>query len=143
MTGRKSADREELDRLADFLIEDVLETSDDDVLAEVREDGLDPQIEAASVRALFEQAVLQTNRRRLLAAKAAVRAEHSAARHSNSPVSIQEARQRLQVILDQKEATPALTLAARNEAEMSEADILSLLQDLEELGIVPPDKKKN
>jgi hypothetical protein len=32
-----------------------------------------------------------------------------------------------------------LTLAARNESELSDADILGMLQDLEELGIVVAD----
>jgi hypothetical protein len=32
-----------------------------------------------------------------------------------------------------------LTLAARNENELSDADVLGMLQDLEELGIVAPD----
>jgi hypothetical protein len=32
-----------------------------------------------------------------------------------------------------------LTIAARNENELSDADVLGMLQDLEELGIVAPD----
>ena len=32
-----------------------------------------------------------------------------------------------------------LTLAARNENELSDADVLGMLQDLEELGIIRPD----
>ncbi|UYN96073.1 MAG: hypothetical protein KIT25_03770 [Enhydrobacter sp.] len=141
MTGRKNADRKELDRLAAFLVEDILEASDDDILAEAREDGVDPQADAARLRALFERTVLDANKRRLLAARAAVQAERSSGQRKGSVFDIQEARRRLQSILEQKGTIPALTLAARNENELSDADVLSMVQDLEELGVLPPDKK--
>ena len=45
----------ELGRLADFLVEDILDASDEDILAEAVEDGEDPEAIAAAVRALFEK----------------------------------------------------------------------------------------
>ena len=68
-------DREALDRLADFLVEDVLDASDDDILSEAREEGIDPESDAARMRALFERTVLEANKRRLHAARAAVQAQ--------------------------------------------------------------------
>ena len=140
MTGRKSADRKELDRLTDFMVEDILDASDDDILTELREDGTDPQVDAVRLRALFERTVLEGNKRRLLAAKAAVRAENTSSRRTGSVFDIREARRRLQSILEQKGTLPALTLAARNENELSDADVLSMIQDLEELGVLPSEK---
>jgi hypothetical protein len=44
-----------LGRLADFLVEDILAASDEDILAEAVADGEDPEAIAAAVRALFEK----------------------------------------------------------------------------------------
>lgn len=44
-----------LDRLADFLAADILNLIDEEVLAEFRADGGDPEPNAAECRALFER----------------------------------------------------------------------------------------
>jgi hypothetical protein len=141
MTGRKHADREALDRLTDFLVEDILDTPDEDILAEAGAEGIDPETDAVRLRALFERTVLELNKGRLRAAKAAVEAKKSASQRKSTLFDIHEARRRLQSILEQKGALPALTLAARKESELSDADVLSMVHDLEELGFLPPDKK--
>lgn len=140
MTGRKHADREALVHLADFLVEDVLDTSDEDVLAEAREAGIEPDAEAARLRALFERTVLDANKRRLLAAKAAVQADKSASGRRGTVFDIQEARRRLHLLLEQRSTGLPITMAARKESELSDADVMSMIQDLEELGLLPPDK---
>jgi hypothetical protein len=53
-----------LQRLTDALVEDILSLSDEEVLQECRDQGLDPDEEAAKMRALFEQAVVEADRRR-------------------------------------------------------------------------------
>src|SRR5690349_5476657 len=109
MTGRKSADREALDRLTDFLVEDILDAPDDDILAETREEGVEPGTDAVRLRGLFERAVLDVNKQRLLAAKAAVKAERSIVQGTSAVRDVRDARRRLQSMLEQKEAFPALT----------------------------------
>lgn len=140
MTGRKSGDREELDRLVDFLVEDALNASDEDVLAEARDEGVEPESDAARLRALFERTVLEANKRHLLAAKAAVQADKVATRRQGTVFDIQEARRRLQLILEQRSSGLPITMAARKESELSDADVMSMVQDLEDLGLLPPDK---
>ena len=49
------------------------------------------------------------------------------------------ARERLRRVLASCPPDMKLTLAARNENELSDADVLGMLQDLEELGIIRPD----
>lgn len=44
-------------RLADALVEDILRLSDEDVLAEFREDHGDPAVHAAQMRELLETCV--------------------------------------------------------------------------------------
>jgi hypothetical protein len=140
MTGRKSGDREELDQLVDFLVEDALTVSDEEILAEARDEGIEPESDAARLRALFERTVLNVNKRRLLAAKAAVQADKSASGGRGTVFDIQEARRRLQLLLEQRSSGLPVTMAARKESELSDADVMSMVQDLEELGLLPSDK---
>lgn len=140
MTGRKSADREALDRLVDFLVEDALNASDEDILAEAREAGIEPESDAARLRALFERTVLDANKRRLLAAKAAVRADKSVPGRRATVLDIQEARRRLELLLEQRNTALPITMAARKESELSDADVMSMVHDLEELGLLPSNK---
>jgi hypothetical protein len=50
-----------------------------------------------------------------------------------------DVRGRLRRVLASCPPDVKLTLAARNESELSDADVLGMLQDLEELGIVMSD----
>lgn len=53
--------RSALDRLEDALVEDILNASDEDILAEIREDGgEDPAAIAAEVQAIFAAALNRT-----------------------------------------------------------------------------------
>ena len=72
MTGRKKEASDALDRLAAALVDDVLTTSDAEILAEFRADGGDPDQHAAEMRALFERSVLASNKSKLQAARAGV-----------------------------------------------------------------------
>ena len=133
--------KEPLDRLADALAEDILNTSDEDILAEFRESGGDAARAAADMRALFETSVIAANKRRLAAAKAGVAASRrgtAGAFALRAPIDIAEARRRLHAALKSPAAGPKLTLAARKESELSDDDILGMIDDLEELGILPP-----
>lgn len=49
--------RAQLQNLADALVEDIMSLSDEDILAEAREDGLDPEQEAARLRKMLEEIV--------------------------------------------------------------------------------------
>lgn len=53
-----NSQRDVLDRLAEALVEDILDTSDRDLRAEVKEDNVDPEAVAAGVRALFENVMV-------------------------------------------------------------------------------------
>lgn len=138
MTGGKDRERLALNRLADALVEDVLNTSDEDILAELRDEGVDPHQFAASMQARFELAVIKANKAKLIEAKAAVAADHSRLAGSpRAPIDMADARRRLR----QAMASQPLTLAARNETDMSDSDVLGMLEDLQELGALPLDNK--
>jgi hypothetical protein len=138
MTDADKKRREALIRLADALVEDMLATSDQEIVAEFIETQGEPSKNTEAMRALFEKSVLVTNKNRLRAARAGLAADR-ATPTSTKIVSIANVRDRLRRALATCPPDMRLTLAARNESELSDADVLGMLQDLEELGIVAPD----
>jgi hypothetical protein len=142
MTVKDKMGREELARLADVLIEDVLAASDQEIVAEFVETQGDPAKNAEAMRALFEKSVLTANKGRLHAAKAGLAADQA---RSATPkvVSMTNVRERLERALANCPPEKKLTLAARKESELSDADVLGMLQDLEELGITVPNDESD
>lgn len=91
MSANKKPQREALDRLADALVDDILNASDEEILEEFREDGGDPEQHAAEMLALFEKSVTIANKRRLAEAATAAAADRAAAarRPPAPPIDIQ------------------------------------------------------
>ena len=138
MTGTKRSDRDALDRLADALVEDILDASDQAILAEAGEDDDDPRAIAAGARALFERAKSMRAKARLADARAAVAADkrRSTVIASLDPVTARRLLERI-VANDDPETARKLTLAARKEGEgLSDDDVRGMLEDLEELGVL-------
>jgi hypothetical protein len=138
MTGSDNKGHEALARLADVLAEDLLATSDQEIVAEFVEELGDPAKNADAMRALFENSLLLSNKGRLQAARAGLEADLAAPTIAKI-FSIANVRDRLKRTLAACPPEIKLTLAARNENELSDADVLGMLQDLEELGIVASD----
>lgn len=125
-------------RLADVFVEDILDMSDADILAEFKEAGADPVQKAEAMRALFEKSVLATNKSRLVAARNGV-ARRRAGLRPIVTIGAEEARRRLKGIMAAVPHEMRLTLAARKEEELSDADVLGMLEDLAELGLFSND----
>lgn len=137
MTGTKS-DRTALTRLADAFVEDVLNASDEDILAEAKEDCPNPPAAAAHTKALFERAAAAAGKERLDAARAALAQQRGPA--TVTRLDAAEARRRLQQVLTRDpDMAHRLTLAARKDQGqgLSDNDVLGLFEDLAELGITP------
>jgi hypothetical protein len=139
MTGTPKTARAALDRLANALVEDILCASDEDILAEFQEDHGDPERHAAGMCALFERNLIAANKGRLEAARAGVAANRRPTGAAASVADIANARARIRAVLDAPGFPHKLTLAARKESELSDADILGMLDDLRELGVLPPE----
>ena len=136
MTGSKQSDRKSMENLSKLLAEDIMSTSDEDLLAEFSECGGDPNAEAKRLRALFEASIVKANKSRLASARAGAMANRNASRFRTA-CTPQNARQRLRSILGQPGIPSRLTLAARKENELSDADVLGMLEDLQDLGFLP------
>jgi hypothetical protein len=121
MTNPTEKDRLAILNLEDAMVEDLLNMSGEELLADCRELGMDVEQEAIRVQELIERTA---GRARLIAAKeemAAYRARglsSAKAGGDQSANDVQEAR---------------LTLAARNGVDQTEKDIKSVADDLAEL----------
>lgn len=135
MTGPKNIEGDKITRLAEAFSDDIMSLSDDEALAEFAEMGGDATLNARIGADLFERASISINRQRMLKAKAGVAADKLRSARSATTINIAEARARLRSFLQQPGLQ--LTLAARNESELSDRDVLSALADLEELGLLP------
>jgi len=140
MTQDRKRQQEPIRLLVDLLAEDILAASDAEILAEMREDGDDPDRAASDMLGVFERALILSNKSRLAAARLAVAAERQS-RGAAPIIDIADARRQLRDALMRKDLP--LTMAARNENELSDADVIGLVQDMRELGILPSDDESD
>ena len=134
MTGDRKKMRNALDRLADALVDDILNASDEEILAEAEEDGVDPARLAGRLREDFERTATEAGKAKLAAARrGAANARRSGARVVR--IEPADARRRYDAMIAQDpKLTEKLTLAARKGEGQSESDINSAIEDLTELG---------
>jgi hypothetical protein len=133
MTERKEAQKA-LQGLRQVMADDIMEASDEEILAQFAEDVGSPEENAARMRALFEKTVLLANKGRLQAARAGTAASRVSS--TASPIPIGEARVRLRQVLDAHAHDKSFTFAARKESELSDADVLDMLESMRELGLL-------
>lgn len=132
MTGKQD-NRAALIHLADALARDVLNASDEEILADAREAGVNVEALARVRRSEFERAAATLARKKLADAKAAVAAQRLPA--SVVRLDPAAARRHLERLLAQDpEVAQKLTLAARKGQALSHEDVLGMLADLQELG---------
>lgn len=140
--GTKRTNQEKLWRLADALIEDVLSASDEEILAELDEDG-DVAALKAELAGDIEAAKALSGKAKLAAARKAVSAERRR-RQPRERFSPEQARQRLSQALAGTPASSRLTLAARQGQVVPDEDLEGLIDDAADLGIkLDHDAKEN
>lgn len=128
---------DELCNVMDTVSEPVLLMSDEEVLAEAVASGEDPEQSAANVKALLQNAVKEYRQRRLRSAQEEYEREAFASqrRQATLPNSAAERRILLNLVCTQKpDIGNALTLRYRNFDELTDADVESSLEELQELG---------
>jgi hypothetical protein len=135
MTGDTKKQRHALDRLADALVDDIINTPDDDILAEITEEYGDTDKLAADMRTLFENTVQEAGKAKLAAAKRAVNETRG---KGATVLGIDEAKARRRyedILAADKELSDKLTMAARKGEGQSKRDIMYTIEDLAELGV--------
>ena len=129
----KRTNQEKLWRLADALIEDVLSTSDEDILRELDEVS-DAEALKAEIAADIEAAKARLGKAKLAAARRAVSAERRTTRPRHR-FSRHQARTRLSTAMAGSAAASRLTLAARHGEAVPDEDLDGLIEDASDLGL--------
>lgn len=128
MTDDPKDDREALERLTAAMVEDLLKASEEELTAEILDEGRNPSQEAEAMAAIIERAARRCGKLRLEAARDALKSAGKS-KPQASTADMGEARRRLAAIL----AAGGVSMAARNESELSDNDVLGMLADIEEL----------
>jgi hypothetical protein len=137
----KRTNQEKLWRLADALIDDVLSTSDEDILRELDEDDCAEALKA-EITADIEAAKARLGKAKLAAARRAVSSERRTTRpqHRFTP---QQARTRLSTAMAGSAAASRVTLAARHGGAVPDEDLEGLIEDASDLGMDLGDHPEN
>jgi hypothetical protein len=139
MTEDRGSKQRALDRLADALVDDILNASPEEILAEFQEAQGGTEGHVTEMRALIEKGVARANKRRLADAKAGAASSRAPSKRYTTPIDIDEARRLMSTVTPEQK----LTLAARKESEQSDDDLLSMVEDLRELGVLPTDDESD
>ena len=129
MSGsKKPTSREELERIEDAWIRSILEASADEIRAEIKEAGEDPQAYVALADAMLREAVERCGRETLERARTELEAFKAT---RPQVISLEQARAELDAI--KREPSSPLMLAARKGRHLSERDEEALLKAKAEL----------
>lgn len=141
MSQQDKPTRDELERLREELVSDLLAMSDAELLTEAQAEGIDPKAAGERGRNLLRKALETAGKARMRAAKRSL----EAARMQNPPSSqgsfnVEHVRE---IVMKAAANDPSLkqrlTLAARKDQGLSDNDLLGILEDLRELGVLPPE----
>lgn len=134
----KKTNRSKLPKnIAEILIDDILESSDEEILTDAKKQYGDVDAEIAKTQEKILSAILESKKSKMTAAKEQLSNHKNQLAESNVlslPFDNKKA-----IIEKAKESEISLTLAARNEEEMSESDADGVLQDLIDLGVIDED----
>lgn len=136
MTDNRSDEQQRLLLLADFMLDDLFSTSDEDIIAEAEEAGDDLVSIPTRMRELYQETLLKKRKARLQNARDRL-SNSSAPKLPMGVIDIAKARTAVSEALKNSE----LSIAARNETsdELSDAEIQRKYHDLVALGLIDPE----
>jgi t-SNARE complex subunit (syntaxin) len=135
MTHHHKDPRQSMRKISDLFIEDLLLTSDSDILSE------NPSKDAGEkAKVAYAQALKLAGKNRIQAARNAIDGEKVQSQVLAKGMDIGKARQILEKLAaNDSEFQKKVTLAARNLRDISDAEVLSIILDLQRLGALPDD----
>ncbi|PHQ63389.1 MAG: hypothetical protein COC10_06405 [Sphingobium sp.] len=116
--------------LEDEMVEEVFRMSDEEIVEELREEGVDIDEFDKEMDDLFTSALSEGGQRRLSSARQAVDIHQERQQRKLGKDTQATLRDRIAAIVAQN---PGLTMAARNLTEEHAGDLEGVLEDLEEL----------
>lgn len=140
MTKKSQDPRHQLRRLSDLVIEDLLNTTDAEILSEAAKSSV--QNPGDMAKAAYQRALRSAGQKRLQAARDAIDGEGDSSDSLPKTFDIQKARRLLEKLAaNDPEFGRKITLAARNLKEISDAEVLEIIGDLRRLGVLPEDSQ--
>lgn len=144
MTGkdREKDIQSQFDRLTEALVKDVLESSDGEILEDANEDFGDASKLANEMRELIDRAISEEGKKRLQAAKQRVaeRKGHAGSSTKILHLPLDEKRSKFRDLANNdRNLLDGMTLAARNEDELTEQDLDAVFEALLRLGAIDED----
>lgn len=133
------SDEKRIRALFEALADNVENLGDEELLAEVRDEGRDPEQVAEQMRVLFQETVKKFKQRALLAAKEQHRRHEAslAATRLRLPSSSTERRQLLDAVIARHQQAGRMLIAQhRDFKEMTDDDVESWLQQFGALGLL-------
>ena len=141
MSRYKDEAGKKMGAVAEAGMDDILAASDEQNLAESVEDGVDPAAAATRMRSSALAKLREAKRTRLIKARETyLRTANRPAPSSRPPR--EEMRRRVMELI-RRGAGRNLALAFRNGQELTDADLESLWDDFQELGLLDDDKQNN
>jgi DNA anti-recombination protein RmuC len=134
MSREKDVAGTQMAAIAEMIMNDVLATSDEAILAEAVEDGLDPAAKASELRSSALARIRQAKRERLTRARESYEKKSQVLTASTRP-PLTEIKRRIQRAIQDGVAN-RLSLAFRNGQTLSDSDWEGLWDDMEEMGIL-------
>ena len=136
--ANKKTESERLEVMFDALGESICNESDEEILDDIKQEGIDPEAEAARLRTMMLDTVKAFQQRRLIAAREGYRhrVEQLEKRKYPIPESAQERRSLFSFVLQQPQYASLVTAQYRELQDQTDDDIKTYLEDLAELGVL-------
>ncbi|MBU1223473.1 MAG: hypothetical protein KKA22_02845 [Gammaproteobacteria bacterium] len=123
-----------------LISEDLLAMSDEDLLKEAIEDGIDPATKASELRSSALAKINQAKREKLAAARRGYDASLRESPVAKARPALEEIKRQIQALI-RGGASNGLSLAFRKGETMSDADWESLWDDMVESGLIGDSRK--
>lgn len=131
-----SSDQKKPNDMFDIIVDDILNATDEELIAEAIEDGINIEQEVYKAKSIF-------NRCRYNISKKITENQNTSKTKASNIISIEEARQKIQrAIAENPEVRDQFTMAARFGETIPDEDIMGYYEDFCELGIFSEEEPK-
>lgn len=125
--------KSEIQRLRDAALANLEATSDEQLLLELKEDGVNPEQQASETKAAMQASVAAALRTKLAVARSAALASAAKRDRPKGRPSLERLKE---MVLGALRSNPNVGLAFRDGTRQTDADFISLYDDLIETGVI-------
>ena len=136
--ANKKTNSERLEAMVDALAESICNESDDELLEDLRQEGVDPEAEANRLKDMMLDTLKAFQQRGLVSAQEGYRRRVEQLEKKKYPIPENRQAQRslFSFVLQQPQYAGLVTAQYRDLKDLSDEDLETCLEDLAELGIL-------